>query len=385
MSALLHALVAMTPSQFIDKVDIDEEDLPVTSYPCQWKPPRQRKQSNTRISDIHVEKHIFGKQKKIELLPLEEFDPRPQKYRQTAPSQLDRFLEKVRGKGLGVSLLFDSTTKYWANGDNATATALPCSADLCYSIQQFKHSLRLSVEACTEIERDTRGQRLSSLWFSVRRYRLTASHFGDIYRRRRETKPDGLVLRVLQPKQISSPAIEWGVQQEAAAIEAYKKQQLHCGHQRITVCPVGFLMCQDHPFLGASPDGTIYDPTHPDPYGFLEVKCPYSHRDHTPEVACSDPLFCCELRGDSKVVSLKRGHKYYCQIQGQMAIGSRSWCDFVVYTSKGINIERIAFDALFWNDELLPKLKDFYDNCMAPEIISPVHMIGMPLRDLREN
>ena len=68
-----------------------------------------------------------------------------------------------------------------------------------------------------------------------------------------------------------------------------------------------------------------------------------------------------------------------------MAIGSRSWCDFVVYTSKGINIERIAFDALFWNDELLPKLKDFYDNCMAPEIISPVHMIGMPLRDLREN
>ena len=72
----------MTPSQFIDKVDIDEEDLPVTSYPCQWKPPRQRKQSNTRISDIHVEKHTFGKQKKIELLPLEEFDPRSQKYRQ---------------------------------------------------------------------------------------------------------------------------------------------------------------------------------------------------------------------------------------------------------------------------------------------------------------
>ena len=129
MSALLHALVAMTPSQFIDKVDIDEEDLPVTSYPCQWKPPCQRKQSNTRISDIHVEKHTYGKQKKIELLPLEEFDPRPQKYRQTASSQLDRFLEKVRGKGLGVSLLFDSTTKYWANGDNATACN--CFTMLC--------------------------------------------------------------------------------------------------------------------------------------------------------------------------------------------------------------------------------------------------------------
>ena len=125
-----------------------------------------------------------------------------------------------------MSLLFDSTTKYWANGDNATATALPCSADLRYSIQQFKHSLRLSVEACTEIERDTRGLRLSSLWFFVRRYRLTASHFGEIYRHRREMKPDGLVLRVLQPKQISSPAIEWGIQQEAAAIEAQENKKI---------------------------------------------------------------------------------------------------------------------------------------------------------------
>ena len=121
------------------------------------------------------------------------------------------------------------------------------------------------------------------------------------------------------------------------------------------MCPVGFLVCQDHPFLGASPEGTIYDPTHPDPYGFLEVKCSYSHR---PEEACSDPLFCWELRGDSKV-SLKRGHEYYCQIQGQMAIGSRSWYDFVVYTSKGINIERIALMLCFGMMNYSQNLKIF--------------------------
>jgi len=389
VSALLHALVAMTPTQFNPStLDEAEEELPVTSYPCQWKPPRQRKQSNTRISDVSVEKHTYGKQKKIELLPLEEFDPRPPEYRDTASSQLTEFLGKVRGKGLGVSLLFDPNTQYWQIGENPTAAAFPSHSDLCYSIEQLKKSLEMSEEACMAIERDTREQRLSSQWFSVRRYRLTASHFGDIFRRRRETKPDALVLKILHPKQISSAAIDWGVQQESTAIEAYKKQQLHCGNQELTVNSVGFLVNQDYPFLGASPDGKVHDPSHADPFGFLEVKCPYSHRAHTPREACSDPLFCCELQADSNgllQVTLKRSHKYFSQVQGQMAIGRRSWCDFVVYTTKGVSIERIAFDASFWNNQLLPKLTEFYDNCMAPEIISPVHMLGMPLCDLRDN
>ena len=75
VSALLHALVAMTPTHLKpgpSRCDVDE-DLPVTSYPCQWKEPRKRKQSNLNISDAKVEKHM---QRKLNLLPLEEFDPR---------------------------------------------------------------------------------------------------------------------------------------------------------------------------------------------------------------------------------------------------------------------------------------------------------------------
>ena len=81
---------------------------------------------------------------------------------------------------------------------------------------------------------------------------------------------------------------------------------------------------------------------------------------------------------------LKKSHIYYAQVQGQMGIGERLWCDFVIYTCKGITIERINFDPHFWNDELLPKLISFYDNCVAPEIVSPVHVLGLPVRDLRK-
>ena len=37
-----------------------------------------------------------------------------------------------------------------------------------------------------------------------------------------------------------------------------------------------------------------------------------------------------------------------------MAIAEKAWSDFVVYTSKGIAIEKIMFDKLFWEKQLLP-------------------------------
>ena len=40
-------------------------------------------------------------------------------------------------------------------------------------------------------------------------------------------------------------------------------------------------------------------------------------------------------------------------------------CDINVYTSKGISVDRITFDKLFWENKLLPKLADIFDNCLA--------------------
>ena len=45
---------------------------------------------------------------------------------------------------------------------------------------------------------------------------------------------------------------------------------------------------------------------------------------------------------------LERNHKYYAQVQGLMGVTGAQWCDFVVYTSEGMSIERIPFDERFW-------------------------------------
>lgn len=42
-----------------------------------------------------------------------------------------------------------------------------------------------------------------------------------------------------------------------------------------------------------------------------------------------------------------------------MGITGLSWCDFIVYTKKGISVERILLDAAHWG-ELKKKLQSLY-------------------------
>ena len=65
-------------------------------------------------------------------------------------------------------------------------------------------------------------------------------------------------------------------------VTSYACQWKH-GHSNLVVRPSGLLVSKAHPFLGASPDGLVYDPSdQQQPHGFLEVKCPYSQRDLPP-------------------------------------------------------------------------------------------------------
>lgn len=147
------------------------------------------------------------------------------------------------------------------------------------------------------------------------------------------------------------------------------------------VTKAGFVISVEHPFLGAFPDGFVHDPAATEQSGLVEIKCPYKFRDQTPRNAASDLSFYCALVNEQ--VQLKLNHNYYCQVQGQMAITKRSWCDFVVYTTRGISIERVHFDSHFWSDTMLPRLVEFYDNCLCPAIVSPIYLVGMKMHDLR--
>jgi hypothetical protein len=53
-----------------------------------------------------------------------------------------------------------------------------------------------------------------------------------------------------------------------------------------------------------------------------------------------------------------------------MAIVGVEWCDFIVWTTKNMTVERICFDHIFWST-CFEKLQSAYIHYILPEIIYP--------------
>ena len=104
----------------------------------------------------------------------------------------------------------------------------------------------------------------------------------------------------------------------------------------------------------------MYDPlSSSERFGFAEIKCSYKYQDITTEQqASTNADFMIRKEADVRLV-LKKMHIYFSQVQGQMEVGGRMWCDFIVYTRKGISVERSRLDQQLWESDLLPKLCNF--------------------------
>ena len=121
---------------------------------------------------------------------------------------------------------------------------------------------------------------------------------------------------ILQQKRCTSSVTEWGVQQEPDAIDAYVKYKQGQGHCGISVSACGIYICKSHPFLGASPDECVYDPSSlTEPFGFLEIKCLYTRCNVTPMEATLTAGFCSikEVSADATVqLRLCENHPTIC-------------------------------------------------------------------------
>ena len=195
------------------------------------------------------------------------------------------------------------------------------------------------------LEGSTRDQASSELWRSQRRFRFTASHFYFISHPQRNLS--NFANTLIHPKAFTSRHTSHGIKYEPEAIHAY---MMHMNNRSmpVDVYKCGLVVSQKEPTLACTPDGKVIDPGCTEPFGLLEVKCPETKFLVTPLDACSDSNFCCEnVDGQCK---LKITHPYYAQVQGQMGITGTKWCDFVVYTKKGMSIERIPFDPQYWHE-----------------------------------
>ena len=229
-----------------------------------------------------------------------------------------------------------------------------CPDNLDATERALMSSLAVDETAINNIESSARDQFQSQQWKEERKFRLTASKFDLIVKRKRNFEKFAAELINLKP--FTSRYVEHGIKYEPVAIEAYERL-MYTRKTPVKVLKCGFVVCHDMPFIGSSPDGRVVDFGCQNNFGLSEVKCPETKFHVTPLDACQDPNFFCEaVNGQCK---LKRTHSYFAQVQGHMGVTGASWCDFIVYTKKGISVERIPFDAIYWAD-LKQKLHMFY-------------------------
>lgn len=172
----------------------------------------------------------------------------------------------------------------------------------------------------------------SNEWFALRLGKVTASRVADLmaktktgYSATRENYMAQLVVERIsnsQAESFSSPAMQWGTDQEPYARAEYEATQ----GAMVEEC--GFVSHPTIEMAGASPDGLVGDD------GLIEIKCPNT-------ATMIDVL----LTGT--VAS-----KYNTQMQFQMACTGRQWCDYVVFDPRmpakaQMFIKRVARDEAF--------------------------------------
>ena len=142
------------------------------------------------------------------------------------------------------------------------------------------------------------------------------------------------------------------------------------GHLNLEASSAGFVVHPSKCWLGATPDAWVVDPSSNPPYGTAEFKCSFAKRHEPPEKACKDPDFYCSMVDGS--LHLKRGHVYYHQVQLQLSVssGKCQCCDFCIYSSNSVAVERIYPDSQCQCTSC-PHLHKYFFQHIVPKLISP--------------
>ena len=133
-----------------------------------------------------------------------------------------------------------------------------------------------------------------------------------------------------------------GLESELKAIGKYESQ----ANRKVSTS--GFWVNPKYPFLGSSPDGLAGENE------IIEIKSlkilkhytiesVSSNQSSVPKVVLNKQCHCVTV--DNNKCELRHSHEYYYQIQMQLLVTEKEFCDFILYAENGpVSIERIYRD-----------------------------------------
>lgn len=337
-----------------------------TSKPCEWlKPQTSLNIKPQRLRDINFSNGDA---------PIK---PYPNTYKAAAGTDPDKFfldimagLNKVnpncvlyRSFNPDISDLTSILNKYqppFMFHDKVDLNSTICQSEF----RTFTMGIELNDIEIKRVQESTRGQSANPIWKSTRTNLITSSNFGPVCKKRPETVPDNLIAKLLgYNEMVDTQAMRYGRKRESQARRDYTKRHLEeCSG--VLVDTTGLIISKQFPFLGASVDGIVR--CEKCGTGTLEIKCPFVGKNVTPE-EYSEMKSSCIIKSENGELVLKENHNYMFQIMGQMKVLGIDWCDFVIWTKKGMNVQRVVFSEEFWAHKMIFKLKFFYNSFLMAE------------------
>jgi hypothetical protein len=222
------------------------------------------------------------------------------------------------------------------------------------------------------------GEQGTEEWNLIRKYRVTGSIIAAV-RGKSKFKTTKQTLDVIlgKTKEEINENMLHGKEKEQEVREWYEKTH------SVKIQEVGFAYLENFPYIGVSPDGLISSD------GLIEIKCPKDMypplRDRTnsketrwkeyvkrgPKDLSGGPV-----AGDYKCKYPEHIYtSHYDQMQAQMAVFGRKWCDYVVvsYNENMVFQQRVEFNPEYWR-MLKAEINDFVDKylrdypCYIPKI-----------------
>ena len=210
----------------------------------------------------------------------------------------------------------------------------------------------MTEDEAKKIEKDTRGQANNRIWKEQRKYRLTASRFGEIIHATDRRDFVKFCCSLYSPPALNNASLVHGRTYEQTALENFSEMM----NKKIISC--GLFIHPQYPFLAATPDSLIEGEN-----SIVEVKCPFSIK--TQMISEKNLPY---LTKESGTLKLKKTHRYFYQIMGQLILAQADKCYFVIFTLKDIHVEEIYADSEFFQSSMLPKLRDFYEKHYRPYV-----------------
>ena len=225
--------------------------------------------------------------------------------------------------------------------------------------------MKVTPEQVAAAQKKTTKQSCSKIWFRLRAGRITASKLHAVCRTDPAQPALSLIKSICYPEnnKFWSKQTDWGCKHEKQARDKY----FNCvkdTHEQFRIMDARLHISTKEPHIAATPDALI----NCDCCGevCLEIKCPFCIKDQFVFEGMSFPNFC--LASDGQETKLKMTHPYFYQVQAQMFCTNRRYCDFFIWTEKGWYLERILFDAKFF-DECIAKSRCIFFNSIMIELL----------------